>query len=108
MKPFKALGKVIIGSALLLCTSAYAANPGYDNIAANLVNQSLAVQPGEIVVISGGPTEIDLMGAIQVAVSKAGGQPVLSINLPDANKRSVMETPMENLQQLPTANLLMT
>ena len=108
MKPFKALSKVTIGSALLLCTYAYAADPGYDTIAANLVNQSLAVQPGEIVVINGGPTEIDLMGAIQVAVSKAGGQPVLSLNLPDANKRSVMETPMEYLQQLPTANLMMT
>jgi len=108
MKPFKALSKVTIGSALLLCTYAYAADPGYDTIAANLVNQSLAVQPGEIVVINGGPTEIDLMGAIQVAVTKAGGQPVLSLNLPEANKRSVMETPMEYLQQLPTANLMMT
>ena len=108
MKPFKALSKVTISSALMLCTYAYAATPGYDTIADNLVNQSLAVQPGEVIVINGGPTELDLMGAIQVAVSKAGGQPVLSINLPEANKRSVMETPMEYLQQLRTANLLMT
>ena len=108
MNPFNALCKVIIGSALLLCTYAYAGDPSYDTIADNLVNQSLAVQPGEIIVINGGPTEVDLMGAIQVAVSKAGGQPVLSLNLPNANKRSVMETPMEYLQQLPTANLMMT
>ena len=108
MKPFKALCKVTIGSALLLCTYAYAGDPGYDTIADNLVNQSLAVQSGEIIVINGGPNEIDLMGAIQVAVSKAGGQPVLNLSLPEANKRSIMETPMEDLQQLPTANLMLT
>lgn len=108
MKPFKALCNVITSSALLLGTYASAENLDYDSIAANLVNQSLAVQPGEIVVINGGPTEIDLMGAIQVAVSKAGGQAVLSLNLPNANKRSIMETSMEDLQQLPTAGLMMT
>jgi aminopeptidase len=108
MKPFKALSKVIIGSALLLCTYAYAENLDYDTIADNLVNQSLAVQSGEIVVINGGPNEIDLMGAIQVAVSKAGGQPVLNLSLPEANKRAIMETSMEDLQQLPTAGLMLT
>ena len=68
MKPFKALCKVTIGSALLLCTYAYAGDPGYDTIADNLVNQSLAVQSGEIIVINGGPNEIDLMGAIHTAL----------------------------------------
>ena len=108
MKPFKALSKVIIASALLLGSYTYADDLDYDSIAANLVNQSLAVQPGEIIVINGGPTEIELMGAIQVAVSKAGGQPVLSLSIPNANKRTIMETPMEDLQQLPTAGLMMS
>ena len=108
MKPLELLSKLTIGSALLLGTNAYAESPDYDTIAANLVNQSIAVQPGEIIVINGGPTEVDLMGAIQVAVRKAGGQPVLSLNLPKANKRSIMETPMEHLKQLPTANLMLS
>ena len=47
------------------------------------------------------------MAAIQVAVSKAGGQAVLTLNIPKANKRAVMETPIEHLEQLPTANLLL-
>jgi len=82
--------------------------PDYDAIADNLVNGSLAVQPGEMVVIGGGPSEIDLMAAIQVAVSKAGGQPVLTLNIPEANKRAVMETPVEHIEQLPTAGLLLS
>jgi len=85
-----------------------AGGPDYDVIADNLVNQSAAVQPGEIVVIAGGTAEIELIGAIQVAVSKAGGQPLITLNIPKANKRALMETPMEHLGQLPTANLLMT
>ena len=106
MKAFDSLSKLTIASALLLCTNVYAANPDYDSIANNLVNQSIAVQPGEIVVINGGPNQTELMGAIQVAVSKAGGQSLLSITLPKANKRAIMETPIEHLKQLPTANLL--
>jgi leucyl aminopeptidase (aminopeptidase T) len=82
-----------------------AADPDYDSIADSLVNQSLQVQPGEIVSINGGPTEVALMEALVVAVSKAGGQPVVLLNLPNANKRAIMETPMEHLGQLPTAQV---
>jgi len=71
-----------------------------------MVNESLSVQPGELVVITGNPSEIDLMAALQVAVSKAGGQSLISLNIPEANKRVVMETPIEHMAQLPTQNLL--
>jgi aminopeptidase len=78
-----------------------------DAIAENLVKQSAEVRPGEVVVISGNPEQTELMGAIQVAVSKAGGQSILTLNLPEANRRAVLETPMEYLEQLPTAGLLL-
>lgn len=93
---------------LVPVAAAHAEGPDHDSIADNLVNQSLAVRPGEIVVIGGGPSEIELMAALQVAVSKAGGQPVVTLNLPRANKRAVLETPMEHLGQLPTAGLLLS
>lgn len=108
MKPLSVINKLTIASALLLSTSLYAANPDYESIADNLVNQSIAVQPGEIIVINGGPTETELMGAIQVAVTKAGGQTMLRLNMPKANKRALMETPMEHLKQLPTVDLLLS
>ena len=104
--------KLLVATALAVLLSiapaANAGGPDYDAIADNLVNQSAAVQPGEIVVIGGGVHEIELMGAIQVAVSKAGGQSLITLNIPEANKRALMETPMEHLAQLPTANLLIT
>src|SRR5262249_17723244 len=84
-----------------------AAEPNLDSIANRLVNASLAVQPGESVLITGTPAEIPLMEALVVAVSKAGGQPIVSLNLPNANKRALMETPMEYLKLPPTANLLL-
>ncbi|MCI0617010.1 aminopeptidase, partial [bacterium] len=59
-------------------------NPDYDSVANNLVNKSLNVQPGESVLITGTPAEIKLLEAIYVAVFKAGGQPVVQLNMPQA------------------------
>ena len=75
--------------------------PDFDAIAENIVNHSLQVQPGEVVILNGTPAEMDLLGAMFVAVSKAGGQPSIDITLPEANKRALMETPMEYLGQVP-------
>lgn len=108
MKPLSKLALLAVGIVPLVGAPVLAQAPDYDAIADNLVNGSLAVQPGETVVIGGGPSEIDLMAAIQVAVSKAGGQAVLTLNIPEANKRAVMETPVEHLKQLPTAGLLLS
>jgi leucyl aminopeptidase (aminopeptidase T) len=91
-----------------VCLPSVSGEPDFDAIADKLVNQSLKVQPGEVVSINGGPTEIDLMEALVVAVSKAGGQPVTILGLPKANKRALMETPIEHLEQLPTAQLHLT
>lgn len=107
MKPLSKLALLAAGIVPLIGVPVLAQASDYDAIANQLVNQSLAVQPGEVVVIGGGPSEIDLMAAIQVAVSKAGGQAVLTLNIPEANKRAVMETPIEHLEQLPTAGLLL-
>lgn len=105
MNSTKQLLLLVIGVMPFVGGHVVAQAPDYDAIADNMVNQSLAVQPGETVVITGGPTELNLMAAMQVAVSKAGGQPILTLNLPEANKRAVTETPVEHLKQLPTANL---
>ena len=90
----------------LFFNQAIAEQQNYDAIADSMVNESLAIRPGEMVVISGNPSEIDLMAALQVAVSKAGGQSMLSLNIPEANKRAAMEMPLEHMAQLPTQNLL--
>lgn len=101
----KFFNAVALSAGLLTCVSVWAGGPDYDAIADSLVNQSLEVRPGETIQITGNPSQIELMGALQVAVAKAGGQPVILLNLPEANKRALMETPMEHLERLPTAQI---
>lgn len=96
---------ILTALAAMLLTSVTFAAQDYDGIADRIVNQSLAVQPGEIVVINGNVTDVELMGAMQIAVSKAGGESILQVNIPEANKRSLMEAPMEYLGQLRTGQL---
>ena len=106
MKSLRNLALLSVGVVTLLVNHVLADESNYDAIADSMVNESLSVQPGELVVITGNPSEIDLMAALQVAVSKAGGQPLITLNIPEANKRAVMEMPIEHMAQLPTQNLL--
>jgi len=76
-------------------------------IAENAVTQSLNVQPGEIILITGTPAEVELMAAHQVAISKAGGESLIVLSIPEADKRALVETPIEHLSRTPTAALFL-
>jgi leucyl aminopeptidase (aminopeptidase T) len=76
----------------------WAGGPDYDSIADKLVNQVGGVQPGEVVVIQGNSDQQELLEAIVVATWKAGGQPTVEVNYPQANKRAVMEMPIEHMK----------
>ena len=107
-RSLRALFLLVVLACVVLASgpAVLAAAPDYDAIADNVVNQSLGVQPGEVVIINGGPDQLDLMGALLVAVSKAGGQPVLQLGIPEANKRAIMETPIEHLKLTQTFGLM--
>lgn len=107
MNVFSKIVFLSVGFFALSVNEAVAEQKDFDSIAESMVNQSLAIQPGEMVVISGNPSEVDLMAALQVAVSKAGGKPMLVLNIPEANKRAILEMPMEHLSQLPLHNLFL-
>ncbi|NND60242.1 MAG: aminopeptidase [Gammaproteobacteria bacterium] len=95
--------------AMLLLSPVVAfAGPDYDEIAANLVNQSLSVQPGEVIQISGTPDQMELISATYVAVAKAGGEPIVTLNLPEATKRAMMESDIKHLERTSTAPVLLT
>jgi leucyl aminopeptidase (aminopeptidase T) len=108
MKTLRKLALLSVGFVTLVVSQVLAEENNYDAIADSMVNESLAIQLGEVVVIRGTPAEIELMAALQVAVWKAGGQPLLTLNIPEANKRAVMEMPVEHMTQLPTQNLLLS
>jgi leucyl aminopeptidase (aminopeptidase T) len=71
----------------------------YISIADNIVNTSLNVQPGEMVVINGSQSMLTLMHEIYVEVHKAGGKAVMQVEIPEAEKRVLMETPIEYLKK---------
>jgi aminopeptidase len=64
--------------------------------------QSAAIQPGDLVTISGGPTLIDEMEALGVEVQTAGGYPMLILNSPRLTRTLYAEVPEKYLQKIPT------
>ena len=62
-------------------------------LAAKIVNQSASVKEGEIVFISGGARDMELLENIVIEVQKIGGNPLLSINSEKIAKRSYTEVP---------------
>lgn len=95
------------GSLTLMAAGALA-GPDYEAVAKNLVNESLDVQPGEVIQVTGTPDQIELMEAIFVAVRKAGGEPLVTLQLPQADKRAMLETPMEHLKRIPTTPVMLS
>lgn len=86
------------GMLTLSLTAQKAMQPNYASISTKVVNQSLQVKPGETVLITGTPAEIPLMEALYVEVSKAGGKPFVQLELPEAGKKALMETPLQYLK----------
>lgn len=80
--------------------------PDYESIAGKIVNYSLGVQVGEVVQINGTVAEIELMEALLVAVIKAGGDPIVNLILPQAEKKAIMASSVENLQNINTYGML--
>jgi leucyl aminopeptidase (aminopeptidase T) len=76
----------------------WAGGPDFDSIADKLVNKLAGVQPGEVVVIQGNSDQQELLEALVVAAWKAGGQPTVEVTYPQANKRAVMEMPIEYMK----------
>jgi aminopeptidase len=74
--------------------------PDYQSIAEKVVGQSLAVKSGEVVIVSGTPAELELIEALVVEIAKAGGHYSIDLELPTADHRVLLETPVEYLQML--------
>jgi leucyl aminopeptidase (aminopeptidase T) len=90
---------VCLGVVLAVGTvPASAGAPDYASIADKIVNQLAAIQPGEVVVIQGNSDQQALLEALVVATWKTGGQPTVEVNYPQANKKALMEMPIEYMK----------
>jgi len=88
----------VFGVLCVMGVQGWAGGPDYDSIAAKLVNNLASVQPGEVVVIQGNSDQQELLEALVVATWKAGGQPTVEVNYPQAAKRALMEMPVEYMK----------
>ena len=94
----------ILGSAGLLTTLPAIGQQGQDkaDLAHRVVKTSVAVQPGDVVVIYGGRHQLDLMEQLTMQADKAGGLTNMMV-LSDKQQRAYWtEVPMEHLSIVPT------
>ena len=64
-----------------------------EQLAQRLVTQSAAVKEGEVVLISGGPENMELLENIAVNVRKAGGFPLVTVGTDRLSKRMYTDVP---------------
>jgi leucyl aminopeptidase (aminopeptidase T) len=64
-----------------------------EQLAQRLVTQSAAVKEGEVVLVSGGPENMELLEDIAVNVRKAGGFPLVTVNTDRLFKRMYTDVP---------------
>jgi len=76
-----------------------------EQLAQRLVTQSAAVKEGEVVLVSGGPENIELLENIAVQVRKAGGFPLVTINTDRLAKRMYTDVPEKYDTQVDQADL---
>jgi aminopeptidase len=83
------------------------ADPRIEKLADVLVNYSVAVQPGDKVVVRGETPATPLLEAVYVKVLQAGGHPLMMVNLPGAQELLFRYASDEQLQHIPEPMKLM-
>jgi aminopeptidase len=70
----------VLCEANLFAAPACAQTPDFDQLAHNIVTGSVAVKPGEVVLITGGKHTVSLMEALAIEAQKAGGMVTILLN----------------------------
>lgn len=84
---------------VLVATGVLAGDVEYGSLAKRIVNSCANVQPGEVVVVSGGQHTIPLMEAIAIEVQKAGGFVTVFLNTDKLTRARWFEMPEKYLEQ---------
>ena len=110
MKVFKIFAVVIFTICYSLVSKAQTMNNkgsaiDYEALAQKLVNQCAKIHEGEIVLITGGVREIELLENIAVNVRKLGAFPLITIGSDRITRRMFTEVPVKYDSQIPELNL---
>jgi aminopeptidase len=76
----------------------------FDELAHRIVTTSANVQPGEVVVVSGGKHTVPLMEAIAIEAQKAGGMVTMFLNSDKVTRSFNADVPDKYLEQEPRYN----
>jgi aminopeptidase len=76
-------------------------DPRVEKLADVLVNYSVAVRPGDKVVIRGSTLAAPLLNAVHAEVLKAGGYPLVWVSLPESDEILYRHASEEQLQHVP-------
>jgi aminopeptidase len=77
----------------------------YEALAQKLVNQCTGVKEGEVVLISGGVKDIELLEDIAVNVSKVGAYPMIIVGSDRLTRKMFTEVPEKYDSQFPLLNM---
>lgn len=79
--------------------------PPWDLVADTVVNTCARVRPGEVILLGGGVHAFPLIQALALAIRRAGAFPEMNITSQELLYRTVAETPLEHLAQVPKHRL---
>jgi leucyl aminopeptidase (aminopeptidase T) len=80
-------------SSTTTTTAAKKAPTDLEQLAGRLVTQSAGVKEGEVVLVTGGPQDLELLEDIAVQVRKAGAFPLVSVSTDRMAKRMYVDVP---------------
>ncbi len=89
----------------LVTHTLYAQVPSWEALAKRIVNETVSVQAGEKVLITGGKHTMDLMEQVAAEVHRKGGHPIMIAESDVALKAMWHEKPMANLADYPSHEL---
>ncbi len=93
---------VPVGLVASAASTADAADPRLERLALDVVHTSATIEPGDVVVVSGGKHTVELMEAVAAEAWKVGGVPTMFLNTDRASRARFAEMPEKYLGQKPT------
>jgi aminopeptidase len=102
MKNYFMRGSILLLPFVLVCISiCYAQDNQFPALAKKVVDTSVAVKPGDVVVVYGGPHTVPLMEDIAIEAAKAGGLVQMMINTDRVARAINADVPEQYLKQQP-------
>ena len=92
---------ILLGFLLFAVMPVAAQETQLERLASKVVKTSANVKPGDVVVVSGGKHNVDLLEAVAIEVTKLGGMPTIFLNTDRLSRARFADTPEQYLGQEP-------